>query len=86
MIEPGFEILLGFLAGLFGYFALTQNFEKIITIAGIITFLIASFIAFLNNGITEVLINYVFFIIGSALGSAGVKIFETCVQPIFDRF
>ncbi len=85
MIEPGFEIFLGFIVALCGYFAITQESARIFSIMGIIIFLLATLIAISNNSIGEIIANYVLFVVGNALGLVGATIFDKVLKPILDQ-
>lgn len=81
MIEPGFEILLGFFLAMVAYFAVTQEIAKIPGIMGIVIFIFATLIAFSNNDIGGIVMNYVYFMIGNALGCIGAIIFAFIIKP-----
>ena len=85
MIQPGLEILLGFVMAVCAYFAITQEFAKIMVAITIILFLIATLIAFSNNDLGGIIGNYVFFAIGNALGAVGTVIFNVILKPILQR-
>lgn len=85
VIEPGFEIFLGFIVAICGYFALTQDFARIIGALGVVFFLLASLVAISNNDIGEIIVNYVLFGVGSALGVVGAAFFNSVLKPILDR-
>lgn len=86
MIEPGFEIFLGFIVALCGYFALTQEFAKIFGFMGVIFFLLASLVAISNNDIGEIIANYALFALGNVFGAIGATIFDKILRPILDQF
>ncbi len=85
MIEPVFEIFLGFFVALCGYFALTQDFAKIFSAMGIIFFLLASLVAISNSNIGEIIANYTLFAVGNALGLVGATIFDKVLKPLLDQ-
>jgi hypothetical protein len=85
VIEPGLEIFLGFILAICGYFALTQDFAKIIGAVGIVLFLLATLVAFSNNDIGGIITNYAFFGLGNVFGAVGVAIFNGVLKPLLDR-
>jgi len=64
MIEPGFEIFLGFFMGISSYFALIQDIPKIMGTIVIVSFVIATLVAFSNNDLSAIIANYAYFVIG----------------------
>jgi uncharacterized membrane protein YczE len=77
MIEPGFEILFGFILAFCAYFAVTQDIAKIAGLIGVVSFFIGTFVAFSNNDISGIITNYAFFLLGTAFGGIGSAIFNT---------
>ena len=82
MIEPGFEIIFGFIMVFCAYFAVTQEIARIAGILGAVIFLLGTFVAFSNNDIPGILTNYAYFVVGTALGVLGAAFFNS----ISDRF
>ena len=85
MIEPGFEIFLGFILAIFSYFSLTQEIARIGTVFGIVIFVLATVVAISANDISGILINYAFFLLGAAFGAIGTAVFNGIFKPILER-
>ena len=58
------------------YFAVTQDIARLAGIFGVVSFLIATLVAFSNNDVGGIVTNYAYFLVGVALGGIGSMFFN----------